>query len=87
MAYDELEPFGPRRAEQQAGMLCSVVANGLGLKRKGGGKRAWRPADFFATLADHAPAEQGLEAQVLAVEMLAARWGGRFTRGDGGIQA
>lgn len=42
-AYHDLEPFGEDWA--QTGMTCSLIANTMGGKKKGGGH--WKPADFM----------------------------------------
>lgn len=43
MLYEAIEPFGDRRGDIQAGMICSVLAN----IHRGKDTRPFSPADFI----------------------------------------
>jgi len=88
LAFADLEPFGPLRADLRAGVITSMVANAFrDPKRR---REAFGPADFFASLEERDPStmvgmtagkrRQTWEEQLHLVEMLNAAFGGKDLR-------
>jgi len=56
LRYAELEPFGPRREDERAGVVASLIANiARVLSSTGAHGDPVRPADFFPELAEPTP--------------------------------
>lgn len=75
LAFAELEPFGPRREDQRAGVIAAAVANSrFGRKAGDTGKV---PADFFPVLReDQAKPRQSWQSiQALLLAFTKARGG------------
>jgi hypothetical protein len=66
MAYAELEPFGPRREDERAGVLASLIANIARGMSKSEDSEPFTPASFFAELAERVPAPEPEPADLLA---------------------
>lgn len=60
MAYDRIEPFGPRRDDLRAGIIASVIANA---NRSPNGK-AFKPSDFMANFEGNTSTESDLDQQI-----------------------
>lgn len=78
MAFFEMEPFGPERADLRAAIVASTVANTARDPKKRA--RPWTPRDFMPRFDQ--PAEQDWQEQLAIVEMLNAAFGGRDVRDD-----
>lgn len=80
-AYARVEPFGPERADLQAGIIAAVIANvHRDHKRR---PQPYRPEDFMPDFGRERP-EQTWQQQLGIVQMLNAAFGGQDLRGKDG---
>ncbi len=76
MAYYALEPFGEERADLQAGIIASTIANVNRDPKKR--RRPYKPQDFMPKF--DAEKTQDWQSQLAMVEMLNAAFGGADKR-------
>lgn len=76
MVYEQVEPFGDRRGDFQAALICMTLANRLRNKDE----QPFKMQDFLLDF-ERARAEQTMEEQIAFAHMMTIALGGKDRRG------
>ena len=69
MVYESIEPFGDRRGDIQAGMICALLAN---LNRTKESDKLYGPMDFIPKWEEPPVKQQTVEEQVNIMQLIQA---------------
>lgn len=61
LAYAEMEPFGPRREDERAGVIAALIANIARGMSRSADSEPYTAASFFPELAEPAPAPEPVD--------------------------